>query len=111
MNSFVGCFAGIDAGAGKVDDHDAVLLHDSHQHEHADKSIERSFLSEEKECQQASYQSRRQRRKHRQGMHITFVENCQDHVHYKHCEGHQDRQAGDGVAEGLRFALQFSANG
>ena len=43
-------------------------------------------------------------------MHITLVEDRQDYVHHKHCEGHQDRQTGNGIAKGLRFALQLSAN-
>ena len=28
----------------EVDDHDAVLLHDAHQHEHADEGVERRLL-------------------------------------------------------------------
>jgi hypothetical protein len=43
-----------DAMAREVDDHDAVLLHDAHQHEHADERIKRRFLPKQDQRQQTT---------------------------------------------------------
>ena len=60
MNRLVRSFAGVNTLASKVDNHDSVLLHDPHQHEHADESVERRLLSEYNQRQQTSDQSSRQ---------------------------------------------------
>src|SRR5436190_17969212 len=45
VDRLFGRFTRLNSLTREVDDHDAVLLHDSHQHKHADKRIERRFLS------------------------------------------------------------------
>src|SRR6266516_7837435 len=42
MNRAVGGFAGVDTLPRKVDNHDAILLHDSHQHEHAVGKVDKT---------------------------------------------------------------------
>ena len=44
-------------------------------------------------------------------MQVTFVKDCQNYIHHKHGEKHEDRQIVDRGAEGLGFALQAPAQG
>ena len=111
MDGLFGGFARVTPLAGEVDDHNAVLLDDSHQHEQAHKSIERRLFSEQKQSQQASHQSRRKGRKHRDRVDIALIENSQNHVHHEHRKGHQDCQISDRVLERHGLALQGSSHG
>ncbi len=43
-------------------------------------------------------------------MDVAFVQNCENHVHYKDGERHQDRQTGNGPAKREGFALQLCTN-
>ena len=101
--------AGVHALAGEVHDHDAVLLDDAHQHEHADEGVERRLLPEDEERQEPADERRRQRREDRQRVDVALVEDRQDDVHDEHGEDHQDRQVADGVLERQGLALQARA--
>ena len=46
VDGLLGRLAGVHALAREVHDHDSVLLHDAHQHEHADERVERRLLAE-----------------------------------------------------------------
>src|SRR5512135_784127 len=46
VDRLLGRFAVIDALQREVDDHDAVLLDNAHQHEHTDEGVERGLLAE-----------------------------------------------------------------
>src|SRR5262249_60851534 len=94
----------------KVDYHDAVLLYDSHQHEHTDEGIQRRLLPKDKQSKQPTNQRRGQRRQYCQRMQITLVQYREDYVHHEDCQGHQDRQTGDSVAKRLSFTLEFSTH-
>src|SRR6185369_11606497 len=96
--------------AREVDDHDAVLLHDAHQHEHTDKGVKRRFLSKNKQRQQSTNESCRQSRKYRQRVNVTLVKDREYHVHHKHCERHQDRQTRHRTTERERLALQLTTH-
>ncbi len=111
MDRLFGRFAGIHAVAGKIHDHDSVLLHNSHQHEHADKRIERRLLSEHVQSQQPADERGGKRREHRQRVHIALVQDGQDHVHYEYGQRHQDGQIANRVAERQGLALQARAHG
>src|SRR5512145_752858 len=43
-------------------------------------------------------------------MHVTLVEDCQDHVHHEDSQGHQDREIANRVAKRLGFTLQLGAH-
>ena len=90
----------------EIDDHDAVLFDDAHQHEHADKRVERSLLAEQIKRQQTAHQRRRQSREHGQRMQIAFIENRQDHVHDEDRQRHENGQIAHGILKRQRFALQ-----
>src|SRR4030095_3532266 len=67
----------------KIDNHDAIFLHDTHQEEEADDGIKGEGRTEEPEREQASDDGRKKRGKHCHGMHITFVQNSEDDIHDK----------------------------
>jgi len=46
--------------AREVHDHDAVFLHNAHQHEHTDEGIERRLLAEDEKRQEAADEGSRQ---------------------------------------------------
>jgi hypothetical protein len=58
VNRLVCRFTVLNPVPRKVNDHDAVLLHDAHQHEHADECVERCFLSEHYQRQQPADEGR-----------------------------------------------------
>ena len=83
----------VDALAREVHDHDAVLLDDAHEHEHADEGVERGLLRRRgSSVSEPADQRRRQRREHRDRVDVALVEDREDHVHHEDGEEHQDRQ-------------------
>ena len=96
---------------GKVDDHDPVLLHNAHQHEHADEGIERRLLAEQIQRQESPHERCRQGRQHGQRVQVALVENGQNHVHDEHGQRHQDGQIADRVAERQGLTLQAPTHG
>ena len=58
VNRFIGGLAGFHPLKSEIDDHDAVLFDDPHQHEQADKCIKRRLLAEQIESQESAHESR-----------------------------------------------------
>ena len=111
VNGALGRLAGCDPLAGKIDDHDSVLLDDPHQHEHPDERIERRLLPEQVKGQESPHEGCGKGREHRERVDVTLVENCQNHVHHEHGEGHQEGEVSDRVAKRLGLALQARSHG
>ena len=64
----------------EVDHHDAVLLHQADQHDHADKCVDRQIRFEDQQCQERAESGKRQRRENRQRMDEALVQNAENHV-------------------------------
>ena len=76
---------------GEINDQDAILLDDTHEHEHADEGIKRSLCIEDPERQQSANQRHGQRREHGNGVQIILVKDRQNHVHHENGQYHEDR--------------------
>src|ERR1019366_8134802 len=111
VNRFVGSLAFSHALQGEVDDHDAVLLDDAHQHEHPDVGVEGRFLVEEDQRRQATDQGDGQGGEDGKRMEVAFVQDAEDDVHDEDRQAHEDGEIGDGVAEGEGFTLEISPHG
>src|SRR5204863_7025890 len=111
VDGLLGALAFVDALEGEVNDHDAVLLDDAHQHEHADEGVEGGDFAEEPEGGQAPHQGDGQGGEDGDGVEVAFVEDAEDHIHDENGQDHQDDEAGDGFAEGLGLPLEAAADG
>ena len=95
----------------KIDNHDAVLLHDTHQEEETDDGIKRKRRTKKPEREQAADDGGKERGKHRDRMNVTLVKNSEDHIHDEKRADDEKRQRIEKLLENKSLALDFAFDG
>ncbi len=75
---------------GKVDHHDAVLLHDADEEDDADEGDDAELGVEHEEGEECAHSGGRQGRKDRDGVDVAFIEDAEDDVN--RYEGREDEE-------------------
>src|SRR5207244_13612954 len=89
----------------KVHNHDAVLLHDTHEQEQSDYWVERQRAVKKPKCHQSTNYRREQSRQDGDRMHVALVENPEDYIHHEDCCAEQQRQRPEEFLEDQAFTL------
>jgi hypothetical protein len=89
-----------------VDQHDAILLHDSDQQDNADNADHVQRPPDQHERNQCAETGRRERRQNRQRVNGALIEDAEDNIDSEQrCED-QRRRSAERALEGLRVALE-----
>ena len=98
------------SGDGKVDHHDPVLLHETDQHDDADKRVQAQFGSKQQQRQQGAESGCRQARENRQRVREAFIQDPEHDVDDDDRHQQYQAEASHRILECLRGALKHRRN-
>jgi hypothetical protein len=95
----------------EIDNHNAVLLYDSHEKKQTDHGIKRESRTEKPEGEQTTHDRGEKRGENRDGVHIALVEDAENDIHNKQSGKDKKRKRLKELLENQAFSLKLPLDG